>query len=87
MMFHRADDRLLVQEATAAHRQRRRRAAAAGWAGFVVAVLFLAALTTAAFAFRGPMTWPSLHLGNLVVAVTAMVASVALYAGRTDFTR
>jgi len=78
---------LLAQEATAAHRQRRLRAAAAGWAGFVVAVLFLAALSVAAFLLQGPLTWISLHLGNLIVAVTAMAASVALYAGRTDFTR
>jgi hypothetical protein len=67
---------LLVQEATAAHRQRRLLAAAAGWASFVVAMLFLAALTA-----------PSLHLGNLIVALATMVATVAMYTGRTDFTR
>ena len=78
---------LMAQEATAAHRQRRRRAAAAGWAVLVVAVLFLAALTASALVLQGPLTWPSLHLGNLVVALAAMAATVALYAGRTDFTR
>lgn len=78
---------LLVQEATAAHRQRRRRAAAAGWASFAAAMLLLAALTAAAVFFQGPMSWPILHLGNLVVALATGVASVALYAGRTDFTR
>ena len=87
MMFMGTMIALLVQEATAAHRQRRRRSAAAGWASLGVAALFLAALTTAAVLLQGPMTWPSLHLGNLVVALTAMVASAALYAGRTDFTR
>ncbi len=78
---------LLGQEAVAAHGQRRLRAAAAGWAGFVVAVLAWAALTTMAVLVQGPLTWASLHLGNLLVAVTAMAASAALYAGRTDFTR
>ena len=77
----------LAQEAVAARSQSRSRAATAGWVGFVVAVLFYAALTVAAFVLQGPLTWPSLHLGNLIVAVTAMVASVALYAGRTDFTQ
>ena len=78
---------LLVQEAAAAHRQRRRRAAAAGWVSFAVAMLLLAALTAAAVFLQGPMSWPGLHLGNLVVALATGVASVALYAGRTDFTR
>jgi len=87
MMFMMILMGLLIQESTAAYRQRRRRAAAAGWTGFVVAVLFLAGLTTAAMFLQGPMTWPSLHLGNLIVAVTAMVATVALYTRRTDFTR
>lgn len=78
---------LLAQEATAAHRQRRSRAAAAGWASFALAVLLLGGLSAAAFALQGPLTWPSLHLGNLIAASAAMAVGVALYAGRTDFTR
>ena len=77
----------LVQEAVVARDQQRLRAAAAGWAAFVMAVLLFALLSVGAFIFQGPLTWPSLHLGNLLVAGTAMLASVALYAGRTDFTR
>ncbi|MDH3744900.1 MAG: hypothetical protein OES47_07355, partial [Acidobacteriota bacterium] len=78
---------LLIQEAAAAYREQRRRAAVTGWACFGVAVLVFAALTVAVVWVQGPRSWPSLHLGNLIVAVTAMVVSVALYAGRTDFTR
>jgi hypothetical protein len=78
---------LLAQEATAAHRQQRHRAAVAGWAGLAVGVLLLAALTSAVVFIQGPWSWPFLHLGNLIVAVTAMVITVLLYAGRTDFTR
>jgi hypothetical protein len=78
---------LLGQEATAAHRQRRVRVAAAGWTGFALALLLLAALTAMVIAFQGPLSWPSLHLGNLIVAVIAMAATVAMYSGRTDFTR
>ena len=87
MMFMGMMIGLLAQEATAAHRQRRPRAAAAAWACFVVAMLFLAALIVAVVFLQGPMSWPSLHLGNLIVAVVAMLATVALYGGRTDFTR
>ena len=78
---------LLAQEATAAHRQQRHRSAVAGWAGLVVGVLLLAALTSAVVFIQGPWSWPILHLGNLIVAVTAMMITVLLYAGRTDFTR
>jgi len=78
---------LLVQEAVAARSQQRLRASAAGWAGFVLAVLLMAVLSLVAVFFQGPLSWFSLHLGNLIAAVTAMAASVALYAGRTDFTR
>jgi hypothetical protein len=78
---------LLGQEATAAYRQRRVRVAVAGWTGFALAVLLLTALTATVIVFQGPLTWPSLHLGNLIVAVIAMVTTVVLYAGRTDFTR
>lgn len=78
---------LLTQEATAAHRQRRLRAATAAWAGFAAGVLLLAGLTVAVVFLQGPLSWPILHLGNLIVAMTAMVATVLLYSGRTDFTR
>lgn len=81
---------LLAQEAAAARRQRRLGAAATGWAAFVAAALLLAALFVAALFWAAPqgfLTWTHLHLGNLIVAVAAMVASAELYAGRTDFTR
>jgi len=79
---------LLVQEATAARHQRRLGAAAAGWAGFVVAVLLLAALyLVAALEIVGSQTWITMIVGHLIVAATAMASSVALYAHRTDFTR
>jgi len=78
---------LLAQEATAAHRQRRLRAAAAGWASLVVATFFLGALTAATVFLQGPMSWPTLHLGNLIVAIAAMAATVGLFTSRTDFTR
>jgi hypothetical protein len=77
----------LGQEAVMAHRQDRSRAAGAGWAILVVAVLALAALTAAGVILQGPLTWPSLHVGNLVAAVVSMAAGVVLYAKRTDFTR
>ena len=81
---------LLVQEAAAARRQRRRLAAAAAWTGFGAALLLFAALFLAALFLAAPqgfLTWIHLHLGNLILAVAAMLASVKLYAGRTDFTR
>ena len=77
----------LVQEAVAARGQGRARAAALGWAGLALAVVLFALPTAAALAFQGPHTWPIMHLGNLLVALTAMVAGVALYTGRNDFTR
>jgi hypothetical protein len=77
----------LIPEATVAYRERRRRAAVASWAGFGVAMLLLAALTTLAVVFQGPLSWPIMHLGNVIVAAAGMAASVALYSGRTDFTR
>jgi len=76
---------LLAQEALAAHGQQRPLGAIAGWAGFVVAVLLLTALSLAAV--LGFLTWIHLNLGNLIVAVMAMTVSVAMYAGRNDFTR
>ena len=70
----------LAQEATAARRQRRGRAAFAGWAVFVGAIPLLAASWFSFTSIHG-------HLGQLIAAMTVMVASTALYAGRTDFTR
>jgi len=76
---------LLVQEAAAARSQRRLLQTIVGWTAFVLAVLFLAALyVVLALEF---LTWIHLFLGHLVVAVTAMVVSAGLYAGRNDFTR
>ncbi len=76
---------LLIQEAVAAYRQQRRRATAACWAGFALAALFLAALLVTQA--QELLTWGHVFLGHLMVAVAAMAATVALYAGRTDFTR
>lgn len=84
-MFAYAQMGLLAQEATAARGQRRLRAAVAGWAGFAAAVLLLAALYLALA--REVLTWTHLIGGHLIVAAAAGVASVMLYAGRTDFTR
>lgn len=78
---------LLIQEAVAAHRQRRQRAAVAGWAGLAGGVVLLAALSAAAFLLQGPLTWISLHLGNLITAAAAMAATLSLYTRRTDFTQ
>ena len=77
----------LVQETAAARSQRRPRAVAFGWAVVALAVVFFASLTLASFLFQGPQTWPSLQLGNLVIAGIAMAAGIALFGGRTDFTR
>jgi hypothetical protein len=85
MMFAYAQMGLLAQEATAAHGQRRRRGAAAGWAVFVVAVLIMAVLYL--FLARQILTWNHVILGHLIIVVMAMVTTVALYSGRTDFTR
>ncbi len=76
---------LLIQEAVAAYRQQRRRATAACWAGFALAVLFLGTLHVTLA--QELLTWGHVFLGHLIVAVVAMAATVALYAGRTDFTR
>ena len=79
---------ILAQEATAARSQQRSRATAAGWTVFVIAVLLLATLYLAsARGSLGSTTWPVMILGHLMVAAIVMVASVQLYAGRTDFTR
>jgi hypothetical protein len=69
----------LAQESTAARRQGRGRAAIAGWTAFVLAILLLAAFL--------PMDGIFVIVGQAVIAVIAMVASAAMYAGRTDFTR
>jgi len=76
---------LMAQEATAARRERRRLAAAAGWAAFAVAALLLGVLYMALA--RELLGWSHLILGHLAVGVAAMVPSIELYAGRTDFTR
>jgi len=70
----------LAQESTAARRQRRPWAAIAGWAAFVMAILLLSVLQLILGSIHGT-------LGQLVVALMAMAASVWLYVGRTDFTR
>jgi hypothetical protein len=49
-------------------------------------VLLLTALSAVVLVFQGPLSWPMLHLGNLVAVVVAAGASVALYTRRTDFT-
>jgi len=76
---------LLAQEAAAAGSQRRLWAAAAGWSAFVTAVLLLAGLTIASV--EGLLGLTALIVGHLGVAATAIVASAALFAARTDFTR
>lgn len=76
---------ILVQEAAAARSQQRSRASAIGWASFVGTVLLLALLYLGLA--QELLTWTQLIVGHLIVAVVAMVASVALYRGRTDFTR
>jgi hypothetical protein len=87
MMFMMLMMGLLAQEAAAARRQGRSRATAIASAGFVAAVLLLAGLSLASILLQGELTWPSLHLANLIVALAAMLGSVALYEGRNDFTR
>lgn len=77
----------LTQDTAVAYRERRRKAAVISWAGFAVALLILVALTTVAVVFQGPLSWPIMHLGNAIAAAAGMAASVALYSGRTDFTR
>jgi hypothetical protein len=77
----------LGQEAAAARSQGRARAATLGWAGLALAIVLFTVPTVVAFTFQGSHTWPSMHLGNLLVALTATVTSVALYTGRNDFTR
>ncbi len=76
---------LLVQESVAAHRQRRPRAAAGGWAGFVLAILAMTA-PYAGLALE-VLTRTHLILGQLAMVLAMMAVSVALFVGRTDFTR
>lgn len=76
---------LLVQEAVAARSQRRGRATVAAWIGFAVAVVLLASLYLVQA--RQLATWNQIILGQLAVAALAMVGTLALYSGRTDFTR
>jgi hypothetical protein len=71
----------LVQEAVAARQQGRGRAALAAWTGLILAIPLLTA-------FYWLETRPELYvLGYLIVMALVMAASVALYQGRTDFTR
>lgn len=77
---------LLIQEAVMASRQRRRRAAVLGWATLLLEAVLVAVVTIAASVYQGPWTWPLLHAANLVAALGAMIATIALYTGRTDFT-
>lgn len=77
----------LVQEAIAAHGQGRRRAATAGWAGLALAVVLFALPAVSGAVVQGPHAWARMHVGNLLVALTAMLVAVALYTRRTDFTR
>lgn len=79
---------LMAQESAVARRQRRSRQALAAWTGFAAAVLLLAVLCLVSFLeWMGSLTWLTVILGHLIVAVAAMAATVELYAGRTDFTR
>jgi len=76
---------LLVQEAAAARGQRRLRASTAGWTVLVVMIVLLAAMYLALA--QQTLTWSHLLLGQLIIAAIAMVATVTLFQGRTDFTR
>lgn len=76
---------LLVQESIAARIQGRLSTSATGWAIFVLAVLFAAVLPMGAA--WGYLDWFHLHLANLIAAGAAIVTTIVLYQGRTDFTR
>jgi hypothetical protein len=78
---------LLLQEAIVSSQQRRLGAAVLGWATLLAGALLFTALSIGAFTHQGPWTWPLLNAGNLVAAVTAMVVTVLLHTGRSDFTR
>lgn len=72
----------LAQEATAARRQRRTRASVLGWLVFGSAIPLLAAFfwdQSAITAFG--------HLWHLIVLGVVMTMTVALFQGRTDYTR
>jgi hypothetical protein len=85
LMFAMTQIGLLIQESIAARLQGRLRASMAGWAVFALTALLAMVLPMGAA--WGLMGWPHLHLFNLIAALVAMVGSVALYKGRTDFTR
>lgn len=76
----------LAQESSAARRQQRTRAAIAGWGGFVLAILLLTAVQ-----LNVGSTYRALGRFDVAemtaIAVMAMVATVVLHRGRTDFTR
>ena len=76
---------LLIQEAVAARSQQRTRAASLGWACLVVACLLLGLLYVTLS--RQILTWNQVFVGHFVVALVSMLATVRLYAARTDFTR
>ncbi len=78
---------LLIHEAVVSARQRRRAAAVAGWTTLIAGALLVTLLTIAASSRQGPLSWPILHAANLFVAAVAIVVTVRLYTGRSDFTR
>jgi len=84
-MFAYAQLGLLVQEAVAAKRQRRLQAREAGWAGFVVAVLFLSAMYLGVS--QQSLAWIHMVMAHAAVGGAAMVVTFVLFSGRTDFTR
>lgn len=85
LLFMMCEVGLMVQEAVAARRQGRRRAAFGTWALFVLVVLALGGLPFGAA--MGKLGWGALTFGSLALAAIAMAATIALFAGRTDFTR
>ena len=76
---------LLVQESIAARIQGRLSTSATGWTVFVLTVLFATVLPMGAA--WGYLDWFHLHLANLIAAGAAIVTTIVLYQGRTDFTR
>lgn len=85
LMFAMMQIGLLVQESVTAGIQGRLKASAIGWTAFALTALFVTVLPLgSAWGYLG---WYHLHLANLFAAGTAMVVSIALFQGRTDFTR
>ena len=71
----------VIQEAVAAHLQGRGRSAIVAWVGIVATAAFI---TTFYWLESHPLLYVA---GYALVASTAMVGTVRLYAGRNDFTR